>query len=386
MRSRRTVLLVLMSAVVLGGGVWSNTRGPEASKAKDQPPAQNQTETTTITATAVPGDVNVYAAAGANMLSPAVAGMPYRLYVPQSAGSGVDVVDPVTFRVVDHYTTGLDPQHVVPSWDLQTLYATNTLADTLTPIDPFTAKPKGANIAVADPYNLYFTVDGASAIVVAEAQQRLDFRDPHTFELQQGVPVTCRGVDHLDFSADGSYLIATCEFSGRLVKVDVKTRSVVGYLDLPGGSPQDIKLDPTGRVFLVADKNLGGVHVIEASTFSAVGFVATGKDAHGLFISRDARSLYVTNRGSGTVTVIDSATRVVTATWMLPGSASPDMGGLSPDGAVLWVSGRYNKAVYALSTEDGRLLGQVAVADKPHGLAVWPQPGRYSLGHTGVLR
>jgi len=386
MRSRRSVLLIFACIFLLGSGVWSDTRGPKASKARALPAVQSPALTTTTTATTVPGDLNIYAAAGADMLSPAVAGVPYRLYVPQSAGSGVDVVDPTTFRVVDHYTTGLDPQHVVPSWDLQTLYATNTLADTLTPIDPVTGKPKGPNITVADPYNLYFTVDGTSAIVVAEAQQRLDFRDPHTFELQQGVPVDCRGVDHIDFSADGSYLIATCEFSGRLVKVDVKSRSVLSYLDLPGGSPQDIKLDPTGRVFFVADMKLGGVHVIDATAFSVVGFVATGKDAHGLFISRDARSLYVTNRGSGTVTVIDVARRTVTATWSIPGGASPDMGGLSPDGRVLWVSGRYNKTVYALSTEDGRLLGQVAVTDKPHGLAVWPQPGRYSLGHTGVLR
>jgi DNA-binding beta-propeller fold protein YncE len=265
------------------------------------------------------------------------------------------------------------------------LYAANTLADTLTPIDPYTGKPAGLSIPVTDPYNLYFTPDGSYAIVVAEAQKRLDFVDPHTFAPVEKVPVDCAGVDHVDFSADGSFLIATCEFAGRLVRVDLATRKVTGYLDLEGSSPQDIKLDPTGRTFYVADKNLGGVFLIDAATFTKTGFITTGIDTHGLYPSRDATQLYVSNRGSGSVTVIDFATSQIVGKWEIPGG-SPDMGGVSPDGKVLWLSGRYDKAVYALSTTDGHLIARIPVGDKPHGLCVWPQPGRYSLGHTGVMR
>jgi hypothetical protein len=256
----------------------------------------------------VPPAGNIYAAAGANMLAPAVAGMPSRIYVPQSAGRGIYVIDPATFKVIDRYPTGLDPQHVVPAWDLKTLYVTNDLDNSLTPIDPFTAKPSGPNISVADPYNLYFTPDGTTAIVVAEAQSRLDFRDAHSFALLKALPVGCPGVDHIDFSADGSYLVATCEFSAQLVEVDLRSRAVVGYLKLADSSPQDIKLDPAGRVFYVADRNRGGVHQIDAATFREIGFLPTGKDTHGLYPSRDARFLYVTNRGSGSVTVVDFAT------------------------------------------------------------------------------
>jgi hypothetical protein len=251
---------------------------------------------------------NIYAAAGKDMLSPAVAGIPYRLYAPDSGGDGVDVIDPTAGKVLDHYKTGLNPQHVVPSWDLKTLYVTNDLANTLTPIDPMTGKPSGLDIAVDDPYNMYFTPDGARAIVVAEAQQRLDFRDPHTFALTKQVPVDCKGVDHADFSADGAYLIATCEFSGKLVKVDLRTETVVGYLEI-GGPPQDIKLDPQGRIFYVADMVKSGVHEIDAASFTDAGFIPTGKDAHGLYPSRDAKVLYVSNRRGGSITVIDFATR-----------------------------------------------------------------------------
>jgi len=74
------------------------------------------------------------------------------------------------------------------------------------------------------------------------------------------------------------------------------------------------------------------------------------------------------------------------AEWHLPNGGSLDMGGVSADGRVLWLSGRYDGVVYAISTRSGRLLHTIRVGSEPHGLAVWPQPGRYSIGHTGILR
>jgi YVTN family beta-propeller protein len=328
---------------------------------------------------------NVYAHTGANMFSPAVRGARSLVYVPESMSAYVDVIDPTTYRVIDRYQTGERPQHVVPAWDMRTLYATNNLGNSLTPIDPRTGKIGGPNIPVDDPYNMYFTPDGRSAIVVAERRRRLDFRDPHTFALQRSVPVDCAGVDHLDFSADGSYLIASCEFAGRLVKIDLPSRRVAGYLDLAGSSPQDVKLEPAGKVFYVADLQLGGVHLIDGASFREIGFIPTGPDAHGLYPSRDARRLYVSNRRGSSISVIDFATRAVVATWQLPGT-SPDMGGVSADGKVLWLSGRFNAAVYAISTVDGHLIASIRVPHRPHGLCVWPQPGRFSIGHTGVTR
>ena len=334
----------------------------------------------------VASPANIYADDGAGMLSPAVRGVPYRIYVPNSGGTTVTVIDPATYRVIRSYETGLNPQHVVPGYDLRTLYATNDLGDSLTPISPVTGRPDGPNIPVDDPYNMYFTPNGRYAIVVAEARQELDFRNPHTFALKHRIKVDCAGVDHIDFAASGAYLIATCEFAGRLVRIDLHTLKVAGYLDLPGSAPQDIKLDPAGRTFYVADKIHAGVWMIDAATFRVTGFLPTGPDAHGLYPSRDARDLYVTNRGNGSITVISFATKKIVTTWWIPGGGSPDMGGVSPDGSVLWVSGRYDGVVYAISTKTGRLLAEIPVGPQPHGLCVWPQPGRYSLGHTGVMR
>jgi DNA-binding beta-propeller fold protein YncE len=361
---------------------------------------------------------DIYSETRAGKISPTVRGFPNLIYVPNSASNTVDVVDPRTFRIVDHFKVRRQPQHVTPSYDLKTLWVLSDLGDSITKIDPATGK-KGETIRVKDPYNMYYTPDGKFAIVVAERVHRLDFRNPATMALVESVPVPCRGVDHMDFSADGRYLIASCEFSGSLIKLDVAKRAVVGTMALPehedagaaqqpavpahgtrgismrraydlkhapsGSMPQDVKTSPDGKVFYVADMLQNGVHMIDGDSLVSSGFIPTGRGAHGLYASRDSRLLYCSNRDEGTVSVISFAQGKVVGKWTIPGG-SPDMGGVSADGKVLWLSGRYTREIYAIDTGDGHLIARIAVGKGPHGLCVYPQPGRYSLGHTGILR
>ncbi len=348
----------------------------------------------------VPDPKNLYSETTADKLSPAVQGALERIYVPHVTSNDVYVIDPATYKVVRKFKVGRNPQHVVPSWDLKTLWVTNNAENTsrgsLTPIDPKTGKP-GKPIRVDDPYNMYFTPDGKSAIVVAEAFQRLDFRDPHTMQLQYSIEAPeCEGINHSDTSIDGRYALFTCEFSGSVAKIDLVNRKVMGYLKLSkGGMPQDVRIAPDGKVFFVADMHADGIFVIDGESLREVGFIETGKGTHGLYPSRDGKSLYVANRGShaihgrkggpGSVSVVDFATRKVVANWPVPGGGSPDMGNVSADGKLLWLSGRYDNVVYAFDTTTGEAK-VVPVGREPHGLAVWPQPGRYSLGHTGNMR
>jgi YVTN family beta-propeller protein len=330
---------------------------------------------------------NIYSADTRTNFSAAVRGDIPMIYVPNSNSDTVTEINPKTYKVVRTFVTGRNPQHVVPSWDLKTLWVTNDLENTLTPINPKNGLP-GRSVPVTDPYNMYFTPDGRYAIVVAEARRELDFRDPHTMKLIHALHVPCAGVDHIDFSADGSYFIATCEFSDSLVKVDTATQRVVGTVTLPlsGGMPQDIKLAPNGRIFYVADMMANGVYELDGNAMSVIGFIATGNGAHGLYVSRNDQYLYVSNRMEGSISVIDLATHAVAKKWWLSGGGSPDMGNVSADGKVLWLSGRYNAEVYAIDTANGKLLARIPVGSGPHGLVIWPLPGRYSLGHTGILR
>ncbi len=370
---------------------------------------------------------NLYSDTGANLLSTAVRGDLERVYVPNLRGNDVTVIDQNTLKIVGSFKVGKSPQHVVPSWDLRTLWVANNAerssSGSLTPIDPRTGKP-GPAVKVDDPYNMYFSPDGKSAIVVAEARRRLDFRDPHSMAMQYSIQVPeCGGINHADFSIDGRYAIFTCEFQGSLVKVDLVERKVLGYLKLSmpstrfkdtpvktnlkteppeteictatKGMPQDIRISPDGKRFFVADMEADGVHIVDGESFRETGFVATGVAAHGLYPSRNGKHLYVANRGShrihgprngpGSVSVIDFDSEKIIAQWPVPGGGSPDMGNVSADGKWLWLSGRFDDVVYRIDTESGN-MSTIKAGKEPHGLTVWPLPGRYSLGHTGNLR
>ncbi|HYR72491.1 MAG TPA: YncE family protein [Candidatus Acidoferrum sp.] len=371
-------------------GVWAGVAAAQGARPVETVPGMPP----------VPDPANLYSETRADKMSPAVAGALPRIYVPNRQGNDVTVIDPATMKVVDRFPVGINPQHVVPSWDLKTLWVTNNAEGrpdgSLTPIDPTTGKP-GKTIMVEDPYNMYFSPDGKSAIVVAEALKRLDFRDPQTMALQYSIAVPqCKGINHADFSIDGRLAIFTCEFQGSLARVDLATRKVLGYLKLSrGGMPQDIRSSPDGTRFFVADMKAGGVFVVDGATFTETAFIKTGIGTHGLYPSRDGTKLYVANRGTshvygppkgkGSVSVIDFATRQIVATWPIPGGGSPDMGNVSVDGKVLWLSGRFDNLVYAIDTTTGEVRS-IRVGKEPHGLTVWPQPGRYSLGHTGNMR
>ncbi len=383
----RLRFISLAAAVCLWGGVAAAQTGPRPVETiPGMPPVVNPT--------------NLYSEIRPDNVSPTVSGALSRIYVPNRQGNDVWVIDPTTMKVVDRFPVGVNPQHVVPAWDLKTLWVTNNAEGrtdgTLTPIDPTTGKP-GKSIAVDDPYNMYFSPDGRSAIVVAEALKRLDLRDPQTMALQGAIPVPqCKGINHADFSIDGRIAIFTCEFQGGLARIDMVGRKVLGYLKLSrGGMPQDIRVSPDGKIFYVADMKAGGVFVIDGDAFKEIGFLKTGIGTHGLYPSRDGTKLYVANRGSGhvfgpprgkgSVSVIDFASRQVVTTWPIPGGGSPDMGNVSIDGKVLWLSGRFDNVVYAIDTTTGEVRS-IPVGKEPHGLTVWPQPGRYSLGHTGNMR
>jgi YVTN family beta-propeller protein len=380
--------LTFLGIAVLAG---CSSKGAGPDRAASEPLVSYAASTAGV-ASSLPGmppvldPKDIYSADRPNALSDVVKDFPARVYVPNTISNTVTVIDPATYKVIDSFKVGRLPQHVTPSFDLRTLWVLNDRGNSLTRIDPKTGQVRDT-IHVLDPYNMYYTPDGKYALVVAEQRMRLEWYDAKTMKFVKELWAPCKGIDHMDFSANGRYLIASCEFAGAVIKVDVEKGKFLGRLPLePHGMPQDVKLSPDGTVFYAADMDSNGVHMIDGESLKDIGFIPTGKGAHGLYVSRDSKVLYVSNRGEGTISLIDLATRKVSRKWELAGGGSPDMGGVSADGKVLWLSGRFNAEVYAISTADGKLLARIPVGRGPHGLCVYPQPGRYSLGHTGVFR
>ncbi|MFH8345419.1 YncE family protein [Streptomyces sp. NPDC018045] len=384
---RRAALLAVACALTAAGC------GGGGTKAADSSPGATPASPAKAAKSLLPGmpppldDQDVYAADRPNKLAPQVKDFPSRVYVPNTGSDTVSVIDPKTYQVIETIPVGVQPQHVVPSWDMKTLWVNNNRGHDLTPINPATGRT-GKAVDVHDPYNLYFTPNGKYAVVMASMDKELVFRDPKTMTVRKTVPVTCAGVNHADFSADGKYFIVSCEFSGELLKVDTERMKVVGQRKLPfrGAMPQDVKMSPDGRTWYIADMMADGMWVLNGDTFEQPRLMPTGKGTHGLYVSRDSKKMYISNRGEGSVSLLDFKSGKLVDKWHIPGGGSPDMGGVSADGNVLWLSGRYNSEVYAMDTRTGKTLAKIPVGEGPHGLAVYPQPGRYSLGHTGIFR
>jgi DNA-binding beta-propeller fold protein YncE len=343
---------------------------------------------------------DVYSQTKAGMLAGRVRHDPAYLYVPDSAGSRVTVIDQRTRRIVRVIPTGYLSQHVVPSYDLRTLITTSSYADRLVEISPRSAR-RTRSVPMPRPYNLYFTPDGKTAVVMIEERNTIRFADPHNFHTIKDLKSPgCQGPNHADFSGNGRFFVVSCEFSGELLKVSTLGRRVIGVLNLDprpsartaapitlGRSvPQDVRISPDGRTFYVADMGTNELRLVNARTFRQIRTIGLPLMPHGLYPSRNGKDLYISDRGAGKVSVLDFATNRIVDTWTIPGGGSPDMGGVSADGRTLWLSGRNDGVVYGFNTHSGRLVAKIPVGGSPHGIAVWPQPGRYSLGHTGNMR
>lgn len=351
--------------------------------------APSPTATAAPTPTPTPPG-GVYAATVSGELDPALAGVPHRVYVPNEMSGDVTMIDPATFTVVGRFPTGAYPEHVTPDWDLRRLIVSNMNAGTLTIVDPLTAQPADTVSLPIFPYAVYFTLDGEKAIVVTDyiavedlPDNGVHFYDRLTWELLRFVQIPWTGADDLDMSADGSYLMISCEYSGVIAKVDTQAMELAGSVDV-GSLPRDVRLAPDGLSFFVANEGLDGVQVVDPEAMQVTAFIATGDGAHGLEFSRDTTQMYVANRAAGSISVVDLATLSVTATW--PVGGSPDEMSLSPDGGQLWVSNRYHASVSVIDTQMGEVIASVGVGANPHGLTYWPQPGRHAVGQNGNMR
>lgn len=384
------VLTIVSPAGVVFAVVWTappvTTVSTRTAESADTTPAR-MIAAPDVQPTSLPAsDLNVYANTLSGVVPCPLCNLPPRVYVPNSTAGTVDIIDPLTFKIIDHYAVGFIPHHIAPAWDMSQLYVDNEGSSSLTVLDIHTGRPTGQKISIPFPYNIYFTPDGTKAIDVVERLQRIEFRDPHNgWKLLKSVAIPWPGADHLDFSADGSFLMISTEFSGMVARVDVVNMRLDGYVKV-GGLPIDVRLSADGRYFFVSNQGRMGVSVIDPVAMKEIQFITTGRGAHGLQVSRDTKSLYVSNRLEGSISVIDFATQRVTAKWHIPGGGSPDMLQLNPDGTQLWASGRYHATVYVMNTTTGALIAKIPVGSQDHGLTYFPNVGLHSLGHNGVYR
>ncbi|WP_460365609.1 YncE family protein, partial [Actinocorallia lasiicapitis] len=237
---------------------------------------------------------NVYAAA--KRYSPAVKGIPVRLFAPH--GRTVTVLDPRTGRATARLRTPATVRRVVPSWDLTTLWLTGPKL--LQPVDARTLKP-GKNLKPPGPFALYFTPDGLAALTFTG--RRLEFRDPHTLKLRTSMRLPCALTGAADFSADGSHLTAACHRT--LLRIDWLTARITARAALTSPTDQ-ITLSPDGTAFYLPGPT--GVRIYNSTDLTPRPALPTKTPVTSLLLTRAGTTLYTTTPTSLTAYSLPSLT------------------------------------------------------------------------------
>jgi DNA-binding beta-propeller fold protein YncE len=134
-----------------------------------------------------------------------------------------------------------------------------------------------------------------------------------------------------------------------------------------GSAPAGIWVTPDQKYLLVGMTGADYVAVIDWQARTVVKQIQTGKGAHNFRALGDKRHLFLSNRVSGTISIIDqqSLSKVGDIVGLLPG---PDDMELSADGKTLWVTFRWARAVGVIDVPSRKLMKTIRVGKSPHGI------------------
>src|SRR6266849_10809312 len=267
------------------------------------------------------------------LASPAAAGSA-RIYVTNSAGDSIHVIDPATNAVVQEIK-GIEAAHgIAPAPDGSRVYVSNEADSTLDVFD----RESGALLKKVPlsnhPNNIAVTKNGDRILVgIARGPGAVDVIDAKTLTRTKSILVNGR-LHNIYVTPDGKHLI-TGSIPGKLMTVIDLEREVPVWelaFDL-GVRPMTIEAGPDGstkRIF---------VQLSDTNGFAVVDFAARKEVARIMLPTSSAE--FETDAGRAT---------------------APSHGiGVAPDGKTLWVTSIPNNAVYVYSLADLKLVGEVAL-------------------------
>ena len=310
-----------------------------------------------------------------------------RVYVPNHGSNTVSVIDPATYTVIRTVRVPAGPQHVVPSWDLRTLWVNNDTGNALTPIDPATGTIRhGRSRSTTRTTSTSPRTEVRRGDVRGGAPDRLPRRAHHGGP--QGRPGRLR-------RRQPRRLLRRRPVLHRQLRVlrrpaQGRHRAAAGHR--PAAPAEQTRCRRTSRSPRTARPGTSrtcrapGVWILDGDRFTTPTFLPTGDGAHGLYVSRDSKRLlhHQPRRGHDLRARLRHRQAGRQVEDPRPRDARHGRRLRGRHGAV---------AVRPLQRRglrhrhhDRQARPTIPVGAEPHGLCVWPQPGRYSLGHTGILR
>jgi YVTN family beta-propeller protein len=320
---------------------------------------------------------------------PASAGIA-RIYVTNSAGDSIHVIDPTTNKVVQQIR-GIEGAHGIAfSPDGSRVYVSDELDSTLDVFDRKTRKLLKKVALSAHPNNIAVAKDGRIVVGIARDPGALDIIDPATLTRTKSVPVNGR-LHNVYVTPDSKYAVTGSIRTGIVTVIDLATEQPAWEVKLDKGiRPMTIEAGPDGatkRIF-VQLSDFNGFAVIDFAARKEVARIqlpaAKGEfeidgdrataPSHGIGVAPDGKALWVTSIPNNAVYVYSLADLSLSGEVALPSLKLPGHEAISavanwvtftPDSKTVYVSNAGLRSVSAIDTKSMKLIAVVPVGEVP---------------------
>jgi YVTN family beta-propeller protein len=282
-----------------------------------------------------------------------------------SDDDSLSIIDTANYKELSRTYIGRAPHHLMATPDGKSLIIAMAGGNELVFIDRATGNVI-QRIAASDPYQIGFSPDAKWFVATSLRLDRIDIYDAAGYRLVHRLPASTTP-SHIGFSPDSSTVYVSLQGTNELTAIELASGKVLWTAPV-GRQPAGVLVRPGGTILVGI---MGSDHIaeVEPRDGSIIRTIHTGRGAHNFMLSPDGKTLYVTNRVAGSVSILDAATLAVTGTMAAPGG--PDDMAISPDGREIWVTGRWRASVDVLDRATGALKTTIPVGRSPHGIFLY---------------
>jgi len=289
--------------------------------------------------------------------------------VLNSLDGNVSIIDQSTWTEVKRIPTGKEPHHLYLTPDNKSFIIANALSDSLTFIDPHTGDVQRTLRDVIDPYQLRFSPDMKWFVTAANRLDHIDIYrwDGQNITLVKRIP-TGKIPSHLWIDQKSTTVWTTMQGSDELVTIDLVNQTIKSRIKV-GSTPADVFVTPDDKTAFVALTGGDGVEVYDVTgpTPRFIKKIVTAQGAHSFRAMGDKRHVFVSNRASNSISVLDYVDQKLVTTFAAP--SGPDDMEITPDGKTMMVASRWAGKLSVIDLQTYKVVRQVKVGKSPHG--VW---------------
>jgi YVTN family beta-propeller protein len=285
--------------------------------------------------------------------------------VLNSDDDSLSVIDTETYQETARTHIGRQPHHLIVSPDGQTLIIAMAEGNELVFIDRETGEIK-QRVQASDPYQVGFSPDAKWFVTTSLRLDRIDIYNAADYQPVFRLSAPTRP-SHIGFSPDSGTVYITLQGTDQLTAIDLASGKPKWTIPV-GRQPAGVFVRPSGTIVVGV---MGSDHIAEVDPKdgNVIRRIHTDRGAHNFLLSPDGKTLYVSNRVAGTISVLDADTLAVNKNFVAPGG--PDDMALTPNGEELWATGRWRASVDVIELASGNLKTKVPVGRSPHGIFVY---------------